>query len=378
MDLIQGERLGAGSDRGVQVWEKQPGPVTIYDVASAAGVASSTVSRALARPGLVNADTAARIRKVAEELGYRTKPVARAPVTHRSRLLGMLVSDITNPYFGRIIRAAQLAARETGHEILLTDSRESAARERDTLERLLPVVEGFVITSSRMSDSALRTIAKQCPTVVLNRAVLDVPSVMTDNAGGARAAVQLLDDLGHDAATYVAGPAASWADGVRFRSLRDHGARAGVSITRLGPFLPTFEGGLAAARVLAAGRVPTAIIAYNDLMAAGLIRGLLSEGLAIPDDVSVIGFDDILISRISQPTLTTVAAPARQLGTTAVRKVVALIGGAQQRCSEPLVLPVQLKVRESTARHRRRGASAGRAALPDAFGWSPNAADLVS
>lgn len=376
MDLIQAELLGTDTDRDVQAWEK-PGPVTIYDVANAAGVASSTVSRALARPGLVNADTAARIRKVAEELGYRTKPVARAPVTHRSRLLGMLVSDITNPYFGRIIRAAQLAARETGHEILLADSRESGARERATLERLLPVVEGFVITSSRMSDSALRTIAKQCPTVVLNRAVLDVPSVVTDNASGARAAVELLDSLGHDTATYVAGPAASWADGVRFRSLRDHGARAGVSITRLGPFLPTFEGGLAAARVLA-GRVPTAIVAYNDLMAAGLIRGLLSEGFAIPDDVSVIGFDDILLSRISQPTLTTVAAPVRQLGMMAVEKVVALIGGAQPRNSEPLVLPVQLKVRGSTARHRRRGVSVGGSVLSDAFGWSADAADLVS
>lgn len=356
MDVIQAGRLGPDTHPDARTWAKPAGPVTIYDVANAAGVASSTVSRALARPGLVNADTAARIRKVAEELGYRTKPVARAPVVHRSRLLGMLVSDITNPCFGRIIRAANLAARETGHEILLADSRESGTRERATIERLLPVVEGLVLTSSRMSDSALRTIAKQRPTVVLNRAVLDVPSVVTDNPGGARAAIELLHDLGHDAATYVAGPAASWADGVRFRSLRDYGTGAGVTITRLGPFLPTFEGGLAAARVLA-GRTPTAIVAYNDVIAAGLIQGLLGEGFSIPDDVSVIGFDDILISRLSRPTLTTVAAPARELGTAAVRKVVALIGGEQHHYREPLVLPVQLRVRGSTARHRRRRGS---------------------
>lgn len=377
MGFTQGERLGGVPDPGVEAREKPPGPVTIYDVARAAGVASSTVSRALARPGLVNADTAARIRRVADELGYRTKPIVRAPVTHRSRLLGMLVSDITNPYFGRIIRAAQLAARETGHEILLVDSRESAAIERATLERLLPIVEGFVITSSRMPDSTLRTIAKQCPTIVLNRAVLDVSSVVTDNASGARAVIELLDQLGHDAATYVAGPAASWADGVRFRSLRDHGATVGVSVTCLGPFMPTFEGGLAAARVLAA-RVPTAIVAYNDLMAAGLIQGLRSEGFAIPEDVSVIGFDDILISRITRPTLTTVAAPARQLGTTAVRRVVALIEGAQQRNRDALVLPVQLRVRGSTARPRRSGLSIGRSALPDPLGWGADTADLVS
>ncbi len=331
-------------------------PVTIYDVAKAAGVAPSTVSRTFARPGRVNADTAARIRQVADQLGYRANPVTQAPVTARTRMLGLMVSDVANPFYSQLIRGAQLAATEAGYEILLADSRESSARERATLERLVPVVEGFVIGSSRMSDSALRTIAKQRPMVVLNRALVDVPSVVTDNDGGAHAVVELLYDLGHEAATYVAGPEASWADGVRFRALRDHGTRAGLVITRVGPCLPTFEGGLAAARTLRE-KPPSAVIAYNDLIAVGVMHGLLREGIAVPEQVSVIGFDDILISRISLPTLTTVAAPMRQMGVTAVKNVVALISGAKHRSTEALVVPVQLKVRGSTAQRSRKRVS---------------------
>jgi Transcriptional regulators len=300
----------------------------------------------------VNAETAARIRQVADELGYRANPVTQAPVTSQTRLLGLMVSDVANPFYSQLIRGAQSAATETGYELLLVDSRESSSRERASLERLVPVVEGFVIGSSRMSDSALRTIAKQRPMVTVNRALLDVPSVITDNTGGVRAAVELLVSLGHETVAYVAGPEASWTDGVRFRALRDLGPKVGLNAQKVGPFLPTFEGGLAAARTLR-DKSATAVIAYNDLMAIGIMHGLLREGVAVPDQVSVIGFDDILISRLVTPALTTVAAPLRQMGSTAVANVVALIGGAKHRSTEPLVMPTQLKVRNSTAARGR-------------------------
>lgn len=331
-------------------------PVTIYDVAKAAGVAPSTVSRTFGRPGRVSADTAARIREVAEHLGYRANPVARSAATSPTRLLGLMVSDVSDPFYSQLIRGAQVAATQSGFEILLADSCGSAGRERATLERLIPVVEGLVIGSSQLSDSALSSIAAQRPMVVVNRALPDVSSVVTDNVGGAGAVVELLRDLGHDAATYVAGPDASWTAGVRFRALRDLGERAGLAISRIGPFPPTFDGGLAAARTLLAAP-PTAVIGYNDLIAVGVMHGLLAEGVAVPAQVSVIGFDDILISRIALPTLTTVAAPLRQLGTTAVKNVVALINGAKHRGNEPLVVPVQLRVRGSTAQRRRKSVS---------------------
>jgi len=330
--------------------------VTIYDVAEAAGVAPSTVSRTFARPGRVNADTAERIRRIAEELGYRANPIGQALATSQTKLLGLMVSDVANPFYSQLIRGAQLAATEAGYELLLADSRESGTRERTALERLVPVVEGFIIGSSRMSDSALRNVAKQRPMVVLNRALSDVPSVVTDNAAGIQAAIDLLRDLGHDSVTYVAGPEASWADGMRFRALRDLGGRAGLNIQKVGPYLPTFEGGLSASRTLLE-KLPTAVIGYNDLMAIGVMHGFLREGVQIPEQVSVIGFDDILISRLVLPTLTTVAAPMRQMGATAVNNVVALMKGAKHRTGEASVMPVQLKVRGSTGQRRRKRVS---------------------
>jgi len=329
------------------VTEQPRAPVTIYDVAKAAGVAPSTVSRTFARPGRVNADTAARVRQAAEELGYRVNQIQQGPATMKTRLIGVMVSDVANPFYSQLIRGTQRAATEVGYEILLADSRESGTRERAALERLIPVVEGFIIGSSRMSDSALRTIAKQRPMVALNRALADVPSVVTDNVGGVRAAVELLRELGHDDVCYVAGPEASWPDGVRFRALRDLGPPVGLSVHRIGPVLPTFEGGLGAARTLLERRV-TAVIGYNDLVAVGVMHGLLQAGVRIPEQVSVIGFDDILISRLMLPTLTTIAAPLRQMGSTAVTNLVAMINGARSRASDPMTMPVQLKVRGST------------------------------
>lgn len=323
-------------------------PVTIYDVASAAGVAPSTVSRTFARPGRVNADTAAHVRRIAEELGYRANPIMQALNASSTRLLAVMVSDIANPFYAQLVRGAQIAAGDAGYEILLADTRESGVRERASLERLLPVVQGLVIGSSRMPDSALRTIAKQKPLVVLNRELRDVPSVVADHTGGVQQAINLLTGLGHDSVVYVAGPEASWPDGVRSRAVRDLSAQSGLHTHKVGPFLPTVEGGLAAAQQLLLARVPTAIIAYNDLMAIGVIHGLIRAGVKVPERVSVIGFDDILTARLVTPPLTTVAAPMRQMGVTAINNVNAIINGAQPRGGQALVMPVKLRVRGST------------------------------
>src|SRR3954447_6415559 len=194
-----------------------PKAPTIYDVAAAAGVAPSTVSRAFSRPGRVNSATAQRIRDVATELGYRATPLARGLSTARTMTIALVISDITNPFYFEMIRGAQTAVAEAGYTMLLADTQESDRLERESIERALPSVEGIVLASSRMSDSAIRMMAKQKPLVVLNRAVVDVPSVVTDNSRGARRAAEHLGGLGHDVITYIAGPEASWADGMRWR-----------------------------------------------------------------------------------------------------------------------------------------------------------------
>src|SRR4051812_21782063 len=132
--------------------------VTIYDVAQAVGVAPSTVSRAFARPGRVGAETAAQIRRVAAELGYRASPLGRALPSGRTSMIALAISDITNPFYNEIIRGAQVAATEAGYTILLADTQESGAVEREALDRAMATVDGIVLATTRMSDSAIRTM----------------------------------------------------------------------------------------------------------------------------------------------------------------------------------------------------------------------------
>ncbi len=326
--------------------------VTIYDVARLAGVAPSTVSRAFARPGRVNADTAARIRTAATELGYRVNPLARALSTSKTHMLAVMISDITNPFYADLIRGAQIAASEADYTVVLADARESGVLEREALERVLPVVDGIVIGSSRMSDSTLQMVAKQRPTIVLNRHLLGVPSVVTDNARGTRRAIEHLGELGHTAVTYVAGPEASWVDGMRWRSTREAGLELHISTRRTGPVPPTVEGGrLAALSML--DNLPTAVIAYNDLVAIGMIVAFASAGVRVPQDISVVGYDNILPAELVSPGLTTIASPGRTMGTAAVKNVLAMTRGALPRNDQAFVMPTRLVVRGSTGRPRR-------------------------
>lgn len=331
-------------------------PVTIYDVAKAAGVAPSTVSRAFSRPGRVNAATAERIRQVADDLGYRANPLARALSTARSHMIALVVSDVANPFYSEIIRGAQATAAQAGYTLVLTDAQESDRVERASLERTLPVVDGVVLGGSRMSDSAIRMIAKQKPVVVLNRTVVDVPCVVPDNPGGTQRAVEHLSRLGHDSITYVAGPAASWADGMRWRSLQDTAADLQLKVRRIGPFSPDVPGGVRAAEELASAP-PTAVLAYNDQLAIGLIRGFGVRGIKVPGHVSVVGFDNIVAAELITPGLTTVAAPLHLEGATATKHLLSMIEGGQSRTGAPMVLPVRLVERGSTAQRRRKRTS---------------------
>lgn len=338
----------------------RPAP-TIYDVAAACGVSPSTVSRAFSRPGRVNAETAERIRRVAAEMGYRTNPLARALPTGRTRLLAVIVADVTNPFFFEIIRGAEEAATAAGYTLLVADVQESVDAERQALDRTLPLVEGILLATSRMSDSSIRVAAKQRPTVVLNRIMTDIPSVVTDNARGMRRAVEHLAELDHTTVTYVAGPEASWADGMRWRSMREAAYELDIRTRRIGPFSPTRAGGITAAQTLAGSRA-TAVVTYNDLLAIGLMQGLTRLGARIPQDVSVVGFDNIFGSDFCTPPLTTVAAPLRRLGSHAVGMLLRQLETPVPQTSvrhaplRPALLPAQLVVRGSTARRGRRRA----------------------
>ena len=320
---------------------------TIYDVARVAGVAPSTVSRAFSRPDRVNAETAERIRAIAAELGYRTNPLARALPTGHTSMIALCSSDITNPYYFEIIRGAQAAAVERGYTTLLADAQESVKLEREALERAIPTVEGILLASTRMSDSAIRMAAKQRPLVVVNRDITDVPSVSTDHAMSVRQAVDHLVELGHRRITYLSGPEAAWANGMRWRSLRSYAAELDLQVRRLGPYPPTVLGGVRAAEDFRKHRT-TAVMSYNDLIGIGFMKRLTARGARLPRDVSVVGFDNIFACELVTPGLTTVAPPLRTLGSLAVHNLLALIGGAHATLGHPPTLPTHLYVREST------------------------------
>lgn len=331
----------------------QPGAnspdATIYDVAKAAGVSPSTVSRAFSRPGRVSAQTAEKIRAVAEELGYRVREVSRTSPKSTTKVLGLAVADITNPFNFRVIRGCQSAAAAAGFIVTLSDSQESEALEREMLRRSLPLLDGLIIASSRLSDTELRTVAKTLPTVVLNRRVQGLHCIVPDMGNGVRRAVEHLVSLGHRNITYLAGPEASWADGMRWRAIRDSAKELGFTEHRVGPFAPTLHGGRLAAEVIASRKLG-GVVCYNDLMAIGLMRGLEERGLHVPGDVSVVGFDNIFASALVTPGLTTIAAPLTMLGDSAVRHIVGCLGGNKSAETVPMTVPVRLVVRESTGR----------------------------
>lgn len=330
--------------------------VTIYDVARAAGVATSTVSRAFSRPGRVSSETAERVRRVAEELGYRANPAARALSTSRTQMIALVVSDITNPFYSGIVRGAQEAAGKAGYTVLLVDTCESDQAERAAVERAMSAVDGIVLASSRMSDSVIRMMSRRKPVVVLNREVVDVPCVVTDIPRAIRRAAEHLAELGHDHLTYVAGPEASWADGMRWRSLLAQAPGLGLKVRRIGPFAPDVGGGARAVAEYLEGRT-SAVIAYNDQIAIGFIRGLRAVGVQVPRETSVIGFDNIAAADLVTPALTTVAAPLHTEGPTATTHLMAMIDGAPGHTGGPIVLPTRLVVRDSTAQRRRKSTS---------------------
>lgn len=312
-------------------------------------MAPSTVSRTFSRPGRVNIRTAARIRAVAADLGYRANPQARALTTTRTMMLAVVLADVTNPAFFDLVRGAGAAAEEAGYTLVLAETQESAERERDLLEATAARVDGIVLAGARGSDAGIHQVSKVVPVVVVNRDVRGVPSVVVDLEQGARVTVEHLAGLGHREVTYLAGPEASWPDGMRWRSLRQAAQELGMRVRRSGPYEPTVQGGVRAGERWRRGRGrSTAVVGYNDLLAIGFIRAVSKAGVQVPGDVSVVGFDNTSSAELISPALTTVAAPMREVGMTAARNVIALARGARSTSGAPVVVPTMLVQREST------------------------------
>lgn len=324
---------------------------TIYDVAAEAGVAASTVSRALSRPGRVSADTAALVRDAAKKVGYwreERKPVLEYSA---SRLFGMLVADIGNPVFAALAHGATRAANKEGYTLLVAHFAESDIEERLVAERLVSNVEGVILASPRLSNSGIRTISKHRPAVVLNREVPGVPSILTDGERGAQEAIRHLANLGHEAVTYLSGPPSSWSDGTRWRGIESAGRQRLMTVRRTAPAAPVVRSGREAVQEWLE-RPTSAVIGFNDMLAIGFMRELESLGARIPEDVSILGFDNSVTSALTSPTLTSVASPLMEQGAYAVNLLLRMIR-RERVADQPVFLPLNLVGRESTGQFER-------------------------
>lgn len=320
---------------------------TIWDVARAAGVSPSTVSRALSLSPRVAEATRDRVIQAARSLGYEPNRAARGLVTGRTHNLGLIVPDLTNPFFPGIVKGVQARAHQADHAVFVADTDEDAMAEVRLANTLAKQVDGIILCSPRMTTDEMRTLAADTAVVVMHRRVDGIAAVTTDNAGGMRQAANHLVALGHRRIAYVAGPANAWSSEERLDGLRRATADLGVELVELGHFAPMFSSGEAAADlVLAAGA--TAVVAYNDLVALGLISRFGARGVAVPGQVSVVGCDGIAMSEMCNPSLTTVVQPQERAARAAVDLLMSVLGVERHGTAADVELETQLVVRASS------------------------------
>jgi LacI family transcriptional regulator len=325
---------------------RRGGAATIYDIAELAGVNPSTVSRALSKPGRISATTEAKIRAAAHRLNFRFNPMARALPTGRSHTLALVVADITNPVVFGIVRGAEQAASAAGYTLVIAESQESGEAEAEVIERLMPSVDGVVMATTRLSNDRIVEIAARKPVVLINRAVEGVRGVLPDVESGVSELLAHLTGHGHRSIVYLAGPETSWISDRRFERMLEATDRLGFALVEIGPNPPTIEGGRAALRRVLAAR-PTAVVAFNDLLAIGIMQAAVEQGVNVPEQLSVAGFDDIFGSELISPPLTTVRAQLVEAGERAVTDLLATLAGDTDAAASAL-LATTLVVRGST------------------------------
>ncbi|WP_329378145.1 LacI family DNA-binding transcriptional regulator [Streptomyces sp. NBC_01716] len=320
-------------------------PVTIREVASAAGVSVSTVSRAFTAPDQVQPKTRQRILDVAAKLGYAPNPAARSLRGVGTGTLGLIIPDIANPFFPPIVKAMQARARRLGHTVLVADSDEREADELETIAAVSKRVDGLVLWASTLSEARLLELAERMPLVVVNRHVPGIAEVHISLSAGIAQAVEHLRAYGHRRCVFVN---ASRAELSRGKSIHESFEALDLSLVELGPYEPRFETGVHAATLVAAHGA-TAVLAHNDLVALGVLHQMANLGVAVPGDVSVIGIDDTQLASVSTPGLTTIRIDPVEVATRATDLLIETIAGnARGDAPPPVEIGSRLIPRAST------------------------------
>lgn len=337
--------------------DKAGSKATIHEVASRAKVSITTVSRAINSPSLVDPTTAQRIWKAIDELKYYPDVHARSLVSGKSNILGLIVSDITNPFFPELVKGFEDVVVQRGYEVLVSSTNYDPARMALCVRRMIErQVEGVAIMTSEMEEHLVdQLVSRHVPTVFLDVGTPGegISNIVVDYAHGINEAVQHLVDLGHQKIGFVSGPETLASANTRraafLKSKADHLLIQNDDWIRQGDH--RVSGGVAAMNeLLQLAERPTAVMASNDLTAVGMMSAIRRAGLSVPKDISVVGFDDIWLAEFTDPPLTTVRFPRDQVAEQACRALMSHLANSQAE-EKPYEYCVEthLIIRESTA-----------------------------
>lgn len=345
------------NSRGNSGDRRRPGSVSIRDVAQRAGVSIATVSRAVNQIPTVDPELARRVWKAIDEVGYLPNTQARALVSGRSRLLGLIVSEITNPFFPELVQEFENMAVAQGYEVLIGSTNYDPARTESLMRRLLQRnVDGVaVMTFGIEEDLVQKLVEREFPLVFVDAgpSLPNIHVLKVDYAEGIRQSVQHLAALGHRSIAFISGPLAQRSPTAR----RDAFLK---SMTELGIQVPprhlvegnhTMEGGISAMeRLLVLDPLPTAVMCSNDMTAIGALHALYRTPHKVPQDISIVGFDDIHLVQFMLPPLTTVQMSCKHLAAAAVEALRAGIEPDHPKSKQKeWSIPTQLVVRQSSA-----------------------------
>ncbi|MQA11555.1 MAG: substrate-binding domain-containing protein [Pseudonocardiaceae bacterium] len=334
-------------------------PMNIRDVAAAAGVSVATVSRVISPKSAdqpIRPQTRQRVLDAIDKLGYRPNDLARALLHQRTSAVGLVVPDISNPYYPALVRGVEDTASTRGYRVVLCNTDRNVQKTTAYLDTLVKTrVDGIIIAGGSTTMPMLRDVLQPYRTkvVVVGRHRLEFPSVRVDNVAAVRDAVEYLIGLGHRRIGFIAGPLSSNTvqdrlEGYR-QALRAAGVESPDELVREGDFQE--QSGYDIARSLPDWPVrPTALVAANDRMAVGAMAALADAGLRVPDDVSLVGFDDVSLASYIRPALTTVSVPTYEMGQAAMEMLLEEFDeDAGGSLPDSRVLPTRLVVRDSCA-----------------------------
>jgi LacI family transcriptional regulator len=332
---------------------------TISEVAKAAGVSTATVSRVLNDDPRVNPDLVARVRKSMRTLSYQPSRAARTLRTRRGKVWSLILADIRNPFFTDVIRGIEEVAYGSGFSLILGNTDEDAEREKANIQlAVAEAVAGIILVPARTTSSDLAVVRdNNIPVVALDRRVAGggVDCVMTDHVRGSQLAVDHLLENGYRRIACIAGPADTTSGVERMSGYRaalaGRGIKADPELERYSDF--TEDGGYREMLALIDGAErPEAVFVANNVMTVGTLRAAADAGISIPDDIAVVGFDEMTWSRLLAPPLTTVAQPSYDLGLEAARLLLSRTNGYHGAAREVVLTP-SLHVRASSAPRSR-------------------------